>query len=280
MLPASADEAVANKKGTLDPKAGVVDAGTIVAAEGGVAAANDVLAAEREVFGRAPYRRPLEEKTQAEDGYYLFGWTIPEIAFRIALPDKSRHLPHVVMSTPQRVGGVMRRLGVLGLASAQHTLAIVEGGKLYSWGVDWDARGQPAGLLGRKGPYWRPALVDVFSATPGAAPEPIVAVAAGRTHSVAVTQSGKVFTWGLNSHGQLGRATGSKVLERPLLFLDAPHCKGCWAFWLVLPLAWRHAWSLIAHSFSRRACLTRSLGLAGGVAGWRGHRRLDLCLGK
>lgn len=216
MLPDSVDTALAHKKGPLDPKAGVVDAAMMVAFEGGVAAANQVLAAERLVFAKAPFRRPLEEKAQADDGYYLFGWTIPEIAFRIALPDTSRHLPHVVMDRPQRVGGVMRRLAVVALASAQHTLAIVQGGQLYSWGADWDSRGQPAGLLGRKGPYWRPALVDVFSATPGVAPEPIVAVAAGRTHSVAVTQSGKVFTWGLNSHGQLGRETSSKVLQRPL----------------------------------------------------------------
>jgi len=120
-----------------------------------VEAADQALAAERLVFAKGPLRRPLEEKTQADDGYYLFGWTIPEIAFRITLPDTSRHLPHVVMDRPQRVGGPAAPGGSGAGLRAAHAGHRAGRPALLLGRAGTD--GQPAGLLGRPGPFWRPA---------------------------------------------------------------------------------------------------------------------------
>ncbi|CAI5507703.1 unnamed protein product [Closterium sp. Naga37s-1] len=105
-----------------------------------------------------------------------------------------------------RVGGVLRRVGVSTVAASGHTLAVTPGGVVLSWGCDWDARRRPAGLLGRAdGAFWRPAPLEGLTGE-----GQVVAVATGQYHSVAVMESGRVFTWGLNNRGQLGRPIKSK----------------------------------------------------------------------
>ena len=42
-------------------------------------------------------------------------------------------------------------------------------------------------------------------------PEAVVRVACGSNHTLALTQSGRVYTWGQSSHGQLG--LGNRILE-------------------------------------------------------------------
>ncbi|CAI5996435.1 unnamed protein product [Closterium sp. NIES-65] len=106
-----------------------------------------------------------------------------------------------------RVGGMLRRVGVSTVAASGHTLAVTPGGVVLLWGRDWDARRRPAGLLGRAdGAFWRPAPVEGLTGE-----GQVVAVATGQYHSVAVMESGRVFTWGLNNRGQLGRPIKSKV---------------------------------------------------------------------
>ncbi|CAI5507699.1 unnamed protein product [Closterium sp. Naga37s-1] len=106
-----------------------------------------------------------------------------------------------------RVGGVLRRVGVSKVAASGHTLVVTPGGVVLSWGRDWDARRRPAGLLGRAdGAFWRPAPVEGLTGE-----GQVVAVETGQYHSVAVMESGRVFTWGLNNRGQLGRPIKSKV---------------------------------------------------------------------
>ncbi len=45
---------------------------------------------------------------------------------------------------------------------------------------------------------WSPVLVDALWALP------VVQLAAGESHSLALTSNGYMFSWGDNSHGQLG----------------------------------------------------------------------------
>ncbi|XP_052121227.1 uncharacterized protein LOC113205965 [Frankliniella occidentalis] len=89
------------------------------------------------------------------------------------------------------------RTRVLSVACGQnHTLALTENG-LYSWGSS--IYGQLG--LGKisQSPYPRliTALLDYR----------IVAVAAGQYHSLALTSTGRVFTWGWGVHGQLGHGS-------------------------------------------------------------------------
>ena len=69
--------------------------------------------------------------------------------------------------------------------------------RLFSFGRNWDKHKRKAGQLGRGGDFARPGPVCCFG-------EPVVAVAAGSFHSLAVTRDGRVYSWGYNMHGQLG----------------------------------------------------------------------------
>ncbi len=89
-----------------------------------------------------------------------------------------------------------------------HTLALVEQDSaiyVYSWGNG------SAGQLGHNNLSHQqfPEIIKTLSREVGHKDE-IVAISAGALHSVAVTRSGKVFTWGKGEQGQLG------LLGRPL----------------------------------------------------------------
>ena len=56
-----------------------------------------------------------------------------------------------------------------------------------------------------------------------AGPERIKAVAAGGMHSLALSDSGTVFSWGHNANGQLGLASTSDACPSP-----AQVCSYCW----------------------------------------------------
>ncbi|XP_033110754.1 secretion-regulating guanine nucleotide exchange factor-like [Anneissia japonica] len=76
----------------------------------------------------------------------------------------------------------------------EHTLAITENGKLYSWG------GNNFRQLGHN----QENLVETPKQVQAMADYTIVDIAAGLRHSVALTNTGKVWVWGAGSKGQLG----------------------------------------------------------------------------
>ena len=85
-------------------------------------------------------------------------------------------------------------------AGAQHTLALTSEGKIYSWGHN------NSGQLGNNStsPYFgvqSPVAVVMTGALAG---KTVVAIAAGREHSLALTSDGRVYAWGYNYNGQLG----------------------------------------------------------------------------
>jgi len=75
-----------------------------------------------------------------------------------------------------------------------HVLARTEGQQVISWGEN--TCGQ-LGLGQKCKPTYKPQVLDSI-------PSQIGMVSAGWAHSVAVGTDGRVYTWGLNSHGQLG----------------------------------------------------------------------------
>jgi len=78
-----------------------------------------------------------------------------------------------------------------------HSSTITETGKLYIWGYnDYGQVGD--GTTTNK---TIPTLIDFFGG------EKIVAVSLGASHSSAITETGKLYTWGDNGHGQLGDGT-------------------------------------------------------------------------
>jgi alpha-tubulin suppressor-like RCC1 family protein len=79
----------------------------------------------------------------------------------------------------------------------RHSLALTEDGAVYSWGQN--NFGQ-LGIWGGVG-VRTPILVDNFSNTR------ITAIHVGQDYSLALSDEGRVYSWGKNEHGQLGNGT-------------------------------------------------------------------------
>jgi alpha-tubulin suppressor-like RCC1 family protein len=91
-------------------------------------------------------------------------------------------------------------------AGAGHTVALSSTGDVYSWGLD------TVGQLGD----------TVKTATPVITPQPVAlpgfrfaAVAAGASHSLAMTALGQIYSWGSNTLGQLGDGGISTAVATP-----------------------------------------------------------------
>jgi alpha-tubulin suppressor-like RCC1 family protein len=76
-------------------------------------------------------------------------------------------------------------------AGSNHSLAIEQGGAIYSWGDNtWGQLGRLTGTAA--GPA---SIVE---------PGPWIAVAAGGSHSLGIKQDLSLWAWGSNAYGQLG----------------------------------------------------------------------------
>ena len=100
--------------------------------------------------------------------------------------------------------------GVIALAAGeQHSLAADSKGNVWAWGSNDNGRlgqgnsDQPNSKL----PIQVPQLQNVVS------------VQAGKGHSLALTQDGRVFSWGTNFSGQLGMSGSSRSTPTPIEFL-------------------------------------------------------------
>lgn len=76
---------------------------------------------------------------------------------------------------------------------------------IVSWG--WNRSSQ----LGRVGPENVPLVVE------GLEGESVVSVSGGRAHSMALTSTGEVWTWGFGKNGRLGLGSSSDEAEPMLL---------------------------------------------------------------
>ena len=95
-------------------------------------------------------------------------------------------------------------------AGLQHSLALTTTGKVLAWGAN-DGGQLGDGTLTRR-------TVPVFVHLPKAAR--IVAIAAGRYHSLALTHGGKILAWGDGSVGALG--TGTKDIQKLPVQISVP----------------------------------------------------------
>ena len=88
-------------------------------------------------------------------------------------------------------------------AGNSHSLAVAEGGAVWSWG--WGRHGQLG--HGNERSQMTPCRVTAL------AEEEVVQVAGGATHSLVLTRGGRVFSFGRSHLGQCGHGTDASVLE-------------------------------------------------------------------
>ncbi|XP_069545538.1 probable E3 ubiquitin-protein ligase HERC6 [Brachyistius frenatus] len=114
-------------------------------------------------------------------------------------------------NTNGRIPGRVEGLGdVVAMACGQdHCLALCASGQVFSWGAGED--GQLGDSLGLQSRSRRASRVPIPLSIP------IVQVACGNSHSLALTEGGDVFSWGLNSHGQLGLGKEVSLQYEPVL---------------------------------------------------------------
>src|SRR5208283_109751 len=91
--------------------------------------------------------------------------------------------------TPIQVIGLSNIVAIA--VGSQHAVALNQDGTVWTWG--WDSQGQ----LGTGDPYVNNSHGYAPAQVPGLSN--IVSIAAGDSHSVAVTASGQVYTWGANA---------------------------------------------------------------------------------
>jgi len=105
---------------------------------------------------------------------------------------------------------------MLAIASGQnHTVALKADGSVWAWGANG------SGQIGNGTvSAWvtQPTQVIAPNTQSGPYIQSIVAVAAGSLHSVALDNTGKVYTWGDNSYGELGDSDAALVAQsQPVL---------------------------------------------------------------
>ncbi|XP_074535242.1 putative E3 ubiquitin-protein ligase HERC4 [Halichoeres trimaculatus] len=106
---------------------------------------------------------------------------------------------------PGRIKGVDN---VVSVACGQdHSLALCASGHVFSWGAKED--GQLGLSPHQLSNNHKPSCVPIPMQSP------VSQVACGNVHSLALTKGGEVFTWGRNSHGQLGLGKYVSLQQEP-----------------------------------------------------------------
>ncbi|XP_073971825.1 RCC1 and BTB domain-containing protein 1-like isoform X1 [Rhodnius prolixus] len=105
-------------------------------------------------------------------------------------------------SSPRKVNSLIGGKFIIGIACGQtSTVAVTNNGEVYGWG--YNGSGQLG--VGNNVNQVNPCRVMALSNTV------IVKVACGNSHTLALSDEGKVYAWGANTSGQLATATKSNV---------------------------------------------------------------------
>jgi alpha-tubulin suppressor-like RCC1 family protein len=92
------------------------------------------------------------------------------------------------------------------------SLVLTNSGEVYAWGKN--SYGQVGN--GRSGPNKLQLIPMIVS---GFNDEKVIQISCGKWHSMALTESGRVFSWGSNKSGQLGHNNSDKVVNKPSIVL-------------------------------------------------------------
>ncbi|VEL39243.1 unnamed protein product [Protopolystoma xenopodis] len=97
----------------------------------------------------------------------------------------------------------------------EHSLALTATSQIFAWGTN------SCGQLGLGHANERPIAVPQLVASLNGLP--IRQIAAGGNHSLVLTPSGAVYSWGANSHGQLGLGYIGSPAKPPIASITVPN---------------------------------------------------------
>lgn len=115
------------------------------------------------------------------------------------------NVPTIVLNRTNLDGSYIEQV----IGGGYHTLALTGNGRVYAWGMNTE------GQLGVGDNTNRLSPTPVATAGTPMDGKDIVAIGAGRQHSIAVDSDGRVYTWGWNNFGQLGNNTTTSA-NRPV----------------------------------------------------------------
>ena len=109
----------------------------------------------------------------------------------------------LALAAPAKATGDMGRVGVRNVVSCGwiFTAAVDASGSLWTWGDNYN------GQLGFTGGDSKTLDGTPYQAAPKKVLDGVAAVACGGFHTAALKTDGSLWTWGNNSHGQLGDGT-------------------------------------------------------------------------
>ena len=108
------------------------------------------------------------------------------------------------LNTPTRLPSALGGERAVSVSAGDyHSLALTAVGSVWSWGLGGEL-GHGSGRLGHGDTRTQllPKKVEAFAG------QRVVAVSAGKHHSLSITASGAVFTWGKGEYGCLGHGEG------------------------------------------------------------------------
>ncbi len=137
------------------------------------------------------------EHSMVIDGGYVYSWG-SNLHNQVGASTSSH------LSIPTLIPELENVIALAQGSAANHSLALQENGTVWAWGAN--TFGQLGIANADISKLAKPKMVDgIFG---------VVALAAGRNHSVALKDDGTVWTWGDNTFGQLGLA-GQKLSLAP-----------------------------------------------------------------
>ena len=129
------------------------------------------------------------------------------------------HGPDSTVETAPRLVETLQGINIVDIDFGEHHCAAVsDEGEVFTWGAGTGGTFGHVGGLGHgdKANQPRPALVETLADQNIR----VTQVSCGSSHTIALTDDGRVFTWGFGEAGRLGNGIRSQLVPEPVELLE------------------------------------------------------------
>lgn len=114
-------------------------------------------------------------------------------------------------ASPRKVTASIGTKHIVGINCGQHSsMAIDDNGELYSWGYNGNGQLGVGSNTNQPNPCRVTALIGTF----------VTQIVCGFAHSIALSDTGNIYTWGANQNGQLGTGTKANLVTPARIAID------------------------------------------------------------